>query len=99
MGAVVLVNYAVVSFGGGVSTVLTTMKIKLVAGIGLGAFLFGNGNWWNYGRAPLTRSVKRRWPIISIGKERKNKRQAFTTRMWCRSTRALDACAGQTEFA
>jgi basic amino acid/polyamine antiporter, APA family len=48
IGVVMLVNCAAVSVGGRVATVLTIMKIALVAGIGIGAFLLASGDWSNF---------------------------------------------------
>ena len=48
IGIVMLVNCAAVSLGGRVATVLTIMKIALVAGIGIGAFVLASGDWSNF---------------------------------------------------
>lgn len=48
IGIVMLVNCAAVSLGGRVATVLTVMKIALVAGIGIGAFVLASGDWSNF---------------------------------------------------
>ncbi len=41
----VLINCAAVKFSGGVATVLTSVKVLLLIGVGLGAFFYGNGDW------------------------------------------------------
>ena len=45
---VTLINCADVSTGGRVASVLTALKIALVAGVGLGAFLLSDGTWAHY---------------------------------------------------
>jgi basic amino acid/polyamine antiporter, APA family len=45
---VMLLNCAAVSLGGAIATYLTTFKIVLVAGVGLGSFLFASGDWANF---------------------------------------------------
>jgi APA family basic amino acid/polyamine antiporter len=45
---VTLVNCADVSTGGRVASVLTAMKLLLVAGVGIGAFLLADGSWAHY---------------------------------------------------
>lgn len=45
---VTLINCADVSTGGRVASVLTALKITLVAGVGLGAFLLSDGTWAHY---------------------------------------------------
>lgn len=42
-----LINCAAVRVSGGVASVLTAMKIVLLLGVGLGAFLYSDGNWGN----------------------------------------------------
>ena len=42
-----LINCAAVRVSGGVATVLTGMKIVLLLGVGIGAFLYSDGNWGN----------------------------------------------------
>jgi basic amino acid/polyamine antiporter, APA family len=46
-----LVNCAAVVVSGWVATVLTFVKIALVLGVGLGAFLLADGNWGHYAMA------------------------------------------------
>src|SRR2546427_3535271 len=41
----VLINCAAVSFSGNVATVLTSIKVLLLIGVGLGAFFYSNGDW------------------------------------------------------
>ena len=43
--AVTLVNCADVSTGGRVASVLTALKLLLVSGVGIGAFLLADGSW------------------------------------------------------
>ena len=45
---VTLINCADVSTGGRVASVLTALKIALVAGVGLGAFVLSDGSWAHY---------------------------------------------------
>jgi basic amino acid/polyamine antiporter, APA family len=46
-----LINCAAVRVSGGVASVLTGMKIVLLVGVGLGAFLYSDGNWGNLAMA------------------------------------------------
>ena len=46
--AVTLVNCADVSTGGRVASVLTALKLLLLTGVGLGAFLLADGSWSHY---------------------------------------------------
>jgi basic amino acid/polyamine antiporter, APA family len=41
----VLINCAAVTFSGKVATVLTSIKVLLLIGVGLGAFFYGSGDW------------------------------------------------------
>src|SRR6266704_1476539 len=41
----VIINCAAVKFSGGVATVLTSIKVLLLIGVGLGAFFYANGDW------------------------------------------------------
>jgi APA family basic amino acid/polyamine antiporter len=41
----VTINCAAVSFSGGVATFLTSIKIIVLIGVGLGAFFYGRGDW------------------------------------------------------
>ena len=41
----VIINCAAVKFSGGVATVLTSIKVLLLIGVGLGAFFYTNGDW------------------------------------------------------
>ncbi len=43
-----LINCASVSIGGQIASLLTALKIALVIGIGLGAFLLAQGNWAHF---------------------------------------------------
>src|SRR6185295_5678304 len=50
LGAIIvttIINCAAVRVSGGVASVLTGMKIVLLVGLGLGAFLYGSGDWGN----------------------------------------------------
>lgn len=42
-----LINCAAVRVSGGVASVLTGLKIVLLIGVGIGAFLYSDGNWGN----------------------------------------------------
>lgn len=42
-----LINCAAVRFSGGVATFLTSLKILLLIGVGLGAFFYAKGDWGN----------------------------------------------------
>ncbi len=46
-----LINCAAVSFSGNVATVLTSLKVLLLIGVGAGAFFYGNGDWGNLASA------------------------------------------------
>ena len=48
---VTLINCAAVSVSGHVATVLTGVKVALVVGIGLSAFLFASGSWMHFSMA------------------------------------------------
>src|SRR6266542_6391137 len=41
----VIINCAAVKFSGGVATVLTSIKVLLLIGVGLGAFFYTHGDW------------------------------------------------------
>ena len=45
---VTLVNCAAVSVGGRIASVMATLKVTLVLGVGLGAFLLADGDWGHY---------------------------------------------------
>ena len=47
----VLINCAAVSFSGNVATVLTSIKVLLLIGVGLGAFFYSNGDWSHLSQA------------------------------------------------
>src|SRR5437660_9107419 len=47
----VLINCAAVSFSGNVATVLTSIKVLLLIGLGLGAFFYSNGDWSHLSQA------------------------------------------------
>lgn len=51
---VTLINCADVSTGGRVASVLTALKITLVTGVGLGAFLLSDGTWAHYALSGAT---------------------------------------------
>ena len=48
---VTLVNCAAVSVGGHIATGLTTLKVALILGVGLGAFLLARGDWAHFALA------------------------------------------------
>src|SRR5581483_6367747 len=45
IGVTVLINCAAVKFSGGVATFLTSIKVLLLIGVGLGAFFYSGGDW------------------------------------------------------
>ena len=47
----VLINCAAVSFSGNVATVLTSIKVLLLIGVGLGAFFYSKGDWSHLSQA------------------------------------------------
>lgn len=47
----VLINCAAVRFSGSVATFLTSIKVLLLIGVGLGAFFYGNGDWSHLSQA------------------------------------------------
>src|SRR5207244_12635167 len=47
----VLINCAAVSFSGNVATVLTSLKVLLLIGVGLGAFFYSGGDWSHLSQA------------------------------------------------
>src|SRR5437870_3721170 len=47
----VLINCAAVRFSGGVATVLTSIKVLLLIGVGLGAFFYSGGDWSHLSQA------------------------------------------------
>ncbi len=47
----VLINCAAVSFSGNFATVLTSIKVLLLIGVGLGAFFYSGGNWSHLSQA------------------------------------------------
>ncbi|HEY0172915.1 MAG TPA: amino acid permease [Pyrinomonadaceae bacterium] len=49
--AITLLNCAAVKVSGWVATALTGVKLALVVGVGLGAFLLASGDWGNYALA------------------------------------------------
>lgn len=54
LGAIIittLINCAAVRVSGGVATVLTGVKVVLLVAVGLGAFLYSDGNWGNLAMA------------------------------------------------
>lgn len=48
IAAVAVVNCLAVSVGGGVSIVLTAIKLAMIVGIGVSAFVFGRGDWTHF---------------------------------------------------
>ena len=50
---VTLVNCAAVSVGGRIASVLATLKVSLVLGVGVGAFLLADGDWANYAMSAI----------------------------------------------
>ena len=51
IGITVLINCAAVRFSGGVATFLTSIKVLLLIGVGLGAFFYGGGDWSHLSQA------------------------------------------------
>jgi len=51
IAVVTMINCAAVAVSGWVATVLTAVKIALVLGVGLGAFLLANGDWGHFALA------------------------------------------------
>jgi len=47
----VLINCAAVTFSGNVATVLTSIKVLLLIGVGLGAFFYSGGDWSHLSQA------------------------------------------------
>src|ERR1044071_5646290 len=47
----VVINCAAVRFSGGVATVLTSIKVLLLIGVGLGAFFYASGDWSHLSQA------------------------------------------------
>src|SRR5438132_5699499 len=47
----VLINCAAISFSGGVATVLTSIKVLLLIGVGFGAFFYSGGDWSHLSQA------------------------------------------------
>ncbi len=48
IASIALINCAAVSVNGTVSIVLTLLKAALIVGVGLGAFVFGDGDWTHF---------------------------------------------------
>ena len=46
-----IINCAAVSFSGGVASFITLLKVLLVIGVGVGAFLYQDGHWSNFALA------------------------------------------------
>jgi len=55
----VVINCAAVRFSGGVATVLTSIKVLLLIGVGLGAFFYGNGDWSHLSQANIGGACER----------------------------------------
>ena len=53
---VILLNLATVRFNGLLASVITLMKVALVAGIGIAAFLYSDGTWANFAASGATGS-------------------------------------------
>jgi APA family basic amino acid/polyamine antiporter len=51
IGLTVLINCAAVTFSGGVATVLTSIKVLLLIGVGVGAFVYSGGDWSHLSQA------------------------------------------------
>ena len=51
IGVTVLINCAAVKFSGGVATFLTSIKVLLLIGVGLGAFFYSGGDWSHLSQA------------------------------------------------
>lgn len=51
IGITVLINCAAVTFSGGVATVLTSIKVLLLIGVGLGSFFYSGGDWSHLSQA------------------------------------------------
>src|SRR5437660_313225 len=51
IAATVLINCAAVTFSGGVATFLTSIKVLLLIGVGVGAFVYGGGDWSHLSQA------------------------------------------------
>src|SRR3954469_6665128 len=58
IAAVTMINSAAVSFGGRILSVLTSMKVVLIAGLGAAAFLFGRGDWAHFAQSGLSGSCE-----------------------------------------
>lgn len=48
VAAVTFINCAAVAVGGSIASVLTTLKVTLIVGLGTAAFLVGGGDWAHY---------------------------------------------------
>src|SRR4029078_12490048 len=46
-----LANCAQIEMRGQLASVLSSMKVLLIIGLGLGAFLFGNGDWSHFAQS------------------------------------------------
>jgi basic amino acid/polyamine antiporter, APA family len=51
IAATVLINCAAVTFSGGVATFLTSIKVLLLIGVGVGAFVYSGGDWSHLSQA------------------------------------------------
>ena len=49
--AVTLINCAAVSFGGRIVSVLTSLKVVLIVGLGVSALLWGRGDWGHFAQS------------------------------------------------
>ncbi len=53
IGVTVLINCAAVKFSGGVATFLTSIKVLLLIGVGVGAFFYSGGDWSHLSQASV----------------------------------------------
>jgi APA family basic amino acid/polyamine antiporter len=49
--AVTLINCAEVTIGGRIASVLASLKVALIVGLGTAAFLYGHGDWAHFGQS------------------------------------------------
>ncbi len=64
---VTLINCAAVVVSGGVATFLTGVKIALVVGVGVGAFLFAHGDWAHFAMLNLNGLCEGVSPAARVG--------------------------------
>ena len=58
VAAVTLINCAAVSFGGRIVSVLTSLKVALVVGLGVVALLWGRGDWGHFAQSGASGSCE-----------------------------------------